>query len=195
MIMQHANRIVSIAQGIVNFAIMPLKKHSVLNLPNRQVKGDFNNYRSTLRQISNSSLIHMDQPKAMVLGSSDKVNSVKTSIKTSILLAASRQGFKYCTWCISSKMYINTEDIKFEIYVKISTGSTISQEMLKQTVNKNNIHVPIGVSQVLQLVVMILLINDCYVMSLVVIISRMNFVLYRNTPPPLVLITLHFISD
>ena len=92
-------------------------------------------------------------------------------------------------------MYINTEDIKFEIYVKISTGSTISQEMLKQTVNKNNIHVPIGVSQVLQLVVMILLINDCYVMSLVVIISRMNFVLYRNTPRPLVLITLHFISD
>ena len=92
-------------------------------------------------------------------------------------------------------MYINTEDIKFEIYVKISTGSTISQEMLKQTVNKNNIHVPIGVSQVLQLVVMILLINDCYVMSLVVIISCMNFVLYRNTPPPLVLITLHFISE
>ena len=92
-------------------------------------------------------------------------------------------------------MYINTEDIKFEIYVKISTGTTISQEMLKQTVNKNNIHVPIGVSQVLQLVVMILLINDCYVMSLVVIISRMNFMLYQNTPPPLVLITLHFISD
>ena len=138
----------------------------------------------------------MDQPKAMVLSSSDKVNSVKTSIKTSILLAASRQGFKYCIWCISSKMYINTEDIKFEIYVKI-TGTTISQEMLKQTVNKNNIHVhvPAGDSQVLQLVVMILLINDCYVMSLVVIISRMNFVLYRNTPPPLVLITVHFISD
>ena len=67
---------------------------------------------------------------------------------------------------------------KFEIYVKISTGTTISQEMLKQTVNKNNIHVPVGVSQVSQLVVMILLINDCYVMSLVVIISRMNFVLY-----------------
>ena len=44
----------------------------------------------------------------------------------------------------------------------------------------NNIHVPVGVSQVTQLVVMILLINDCYVMSLVVIISRMNFVLYRN---------------
>ena len=43
----------------------------------------------------------------------------------------------------------------------------------------------VGVSQVSQLVVMILLINDCYVMSLVVIISRMNFVLYRNTPPPL----------
>ena len=194
--MQHANRIVSIAQGIENFAIMPLKKHSVLNLPNRQVKGDLTtDWGSTLRQISNSSLIHMDQLKAMVLGSSDKVNSVKTSIKTSILLAASRQGFKYCTWCISSKMYINTEDIKFEIYVKISTGSTISQEMLKQTVNKNNIHVPIGVSQVLQLVVMILLINDCYVMSLVVIMLRMNFVLYRNTPPPLVLITLHFISD
>ena len=45
MIMQHANRIVSIAgQGIVNFAIMPLKKHSVLNLPNRQAKffGGFN---------------------------------------------------------------------------------------------------------------------------------------------------------
>ena len=92
-------------------------------------------------------------------------------------------------------MYINTEDIKFEIYVKISTGTTISQEMLKQTVNKNNIHVPVGVSQVLQLVVMILLINDCYVMSLVVIISRMNFVLYRNTPPQLVLITLHLITD
>ena len=52
--------------------------------------------------------------------------------------------------------------------------------MLKQTLNKNNIHVPVGVSQVSQLVVMILLINDCYVMSLVVIISRMNFVLYRN---------------
>ena len=97
-----------------------------------------------------------------------------------VLLAASRQGFKYCTWFISSKMYRNTEDIKFEIYVEISTGTTISQEMLKQTVNKNNIHVPVGVSQVSQLVVMILLINDCYVMSLVVIISRMNFVLYRN---------------
>ena len=111
--MQHANRIVSIAQGIENFAIMPLKKHSVLNLPNRQVKGDLTtDWGSTLRQISNSSLIHMDQLKAMVLGSSDKVNSVKTSIKTSILLAASRQGFKYCTWCISSKMYRNTEDIK-----------------------------------------------------------------------------------
>ena len=40
MIMQHANRIVSIAQGIVNFAIMSLKRHSVLNLPNRQAKGD-----------------------------------------------------------------------------------------------------------------------------------------------------------
>ena len=66
MIMQHANRIVSIAQGIENFAIMPLKKHSVLNLPNRQAKffGGFN-YRSTPRQISNSLLIHMDQPKAM----------------------------------------------------------------------------------------------------------------------------------
>ena len=73
---------------------------------------------------------------------------------------------------------------KFQIYVKISTGTTISQEMLKQTVNKNNIHVPVGVSQVLQLVVVIFLINDCYVMSLVVIISHMNFVLYRNTPPP-----------
>ena len=72
------------------------------------------------------------------------------------------------------------QKIKFEIYVKISTGTTISQEMLKQTVNKNNIHVPVGVSQVSQLVVMILLINDCYVMSLVVIISRMNFVLYQN---------------
>ena len=70
---------------------------------------------------------------------------------------------------------------EFEIYVEISTGTTISQEMLKQTVNKNNIHVPVGVSQVSQLVVMILLINDCYVMSLLVIISRMNFVLYRNT--------------
>ena len=101
--------------------------------------------------------------------------------KPTVPLAASRQGFKYCTWFISSKMYRNTEDIKFEIYVKISTGTTISQEMLKQTVNKNNIHVPVGVSQVSQLVVMILLINDCYVMSLIVIISRMNFVLYRNT--------------
>ena len=70
---------------------------------------------------------------------------------------------------------------EFEIYVEISTGTTISQEMLKQTVNKNNIHVPVGVFQVSQLVVMILLINDCYVMSLVVIISRMNFVLYRNS--------------
>ena len=96
----------------------------------------------------------------MVLGSSDKVNSVKTSIKTRILLAASRQGFKYCTWGVSSKMYINTEDIKFEIYVKISTGTTISQEMLKQTVNKNNIHVPIGVSQVLKLVVIRFLTNQ-----------------------------------
>ena len=74
---------------------------------------------------------------------------------------------------------------EFEIYVEILTGTTISQEMLKQTVNKNNIHVPVGVSQVSQLVAMILLINDCYVMSLVVIILRMNFVLYRNTPPPL----------
>ena len=53
--------------------------------------------------------------------------------------------------------------------------------MLKQTVNKNNIHVPVGVSQVSQLVVMILLINDCYVMSLVVIISRMNFVFTTET--------------
>ena len=69
---------------------------------------------------------------------------------------------------------------EFEIYVEISTGTTISQEMLKQTVNKNNIHVLVGVSQVPQLVVMILLINDCYAMSLVVIISHMNFVLYRN---------------
>ena len=40
---------------------------------------------------------------------------------------------------------------KFEVYVEISTGTTISQEMLKQTVNKNNIHVPLGVSQVSQL--------------------------------------------
>ena len=78
-------------------------------------------------------------------------------------------------------MYRNTEDMKFEIYVKISTGTAISQEMLKQTVNKNDIHVPVGVSQVSQLVVMILLINDCYITSLVVIISRMNFVLYRNS--------------
>ena len=38
------------------------------------------------------------------------------------------------------------QTIKFEIYGKISTGTTISQEMLKQTVNKNNIHVPVGVS-------------------------------------------------
>lgn len=37
--------------------------------------------------------------------------------------------------------------------------------MLKQTVNKNNIHVPVGVSRVSQLVVMILLIHDCYVTS------------------------------
>ena len=75
------------------------------------------------------------------------------------------------------------QTIKFKIYVKISTGTTISQEMLKQTVNKNNIHVPAGVSQVSQLVVMILLINDCYVMTLVVIISRINFVLYQNNKP------------
>ena len=53
--------------------------------------------------------------------------------------------------------------------------------MLKQTVNKNNIHVPVGVFQVSRLVVMILLINDCYTMSLVVIISCMNFVLYWNS--------------
>ena len=53
--------------------------------------------------------------------------------------------------------------------------------MLKQTVNKKNIHVPVGVFQVSQLVVMILLINDCYVLSLVVIILRMNFVLYWNS--------------
>ena len=52
--------------------------------------------------------------------------------------------------------------------------------MLKQTVNKKNIHITVGASQVLQLVVMILLINDCYVISLVLIISCMNFVLYRN---------------
>ena len=52
---------------------------------------------------------------------------------------------------------------------------------LKQTVNKNNIHVPVGVSQVLQLVVVIFLINDCYVMSLVVIISHINFVLNTET--------------
>ena len=60
-------------------------------------------------------------------------------------------------------MYRETED-KFEIYIQISIGITISQEMLKQTVNKNNIHIPFGVSQVLQLVVMISLINDCYIM-------------------------------
>ena len=35
------------------------------------------------------------------------------------------------------------------------------------------------------MILMILQIDDCYVMALVVIISRMNFVLYRNTPPPL----------
>lgn len=60
-------------------------------------------------------------------------------------------------------MYRDTED-KFEIYMQISIGITISQEMLKQTVNKNNIHIRVGVSQVLQLVVMISLINECYVM-------------------------------
>ena len=54
---------------------------------------------------------------------------------------------------------------------------------MRISINKNNIHVPVGVSQVSQLVAMILLINDCYVMSLVVIISRMNFVLYRNIDP------------
>ena len=42
-------------------------------------------------------------------------------------------------------MYRDTED-KFEIDMQISIGITISQEMLKQTVNKNNIHVPVGVS-------------------------------------------------
>ena len=36
------------------------------------------------------------------------------------------------------------QKIKFEIYVKISTGTTISQEMLKQTLFKNNIHIPVG---------------------------------------------------
>ena len=101
-----------------------------------------------------------------------------------VLLAVSHQGFKSCTWFISSKMYRNREDINSNIYVKISTGTTISQAILKQTVNKNNIHVLVGVSQVSQLVVMILLINDCYIMSLVVIISRMNFVLYRNNCLP-----------
>ena len=59
-------------------------------------------------------------------------------------------------------MYRDTED-KFEIYMQISIGITISQEMLKQTVNKNNIHIRVGVSQVSQLVVMISLINECYV--------------------------------
>ena len=44
----------------------------------------------------------------------------------------------------------------------------------------NNILVPVGVSQVSQLVVMILLINDSSVPSLVVIILRTNPVLYRN---------------
>ena len=79
------------------------------------------------------------------------------------MLAASHQGVKYCTWFISSKMYRDTQD-KFEIYIQISIGITISQEMLKQTVNKNNIHIRVGVSQVSQLVVMISLINECYVM-------------------------------
>ena len=60
-------------------------------------------------------------------------------------------------------MYRDTED-KFEIYMQISIGITISQEMLKQTVNKNNIHIHVGVSQVSQLVVMISLINECYIM-------------------------------
>ena len=60
-------------------------------------------------------------------------------------------------------MYRDTED-KFEIYMQILIGITISQEMLKQTVNKNNIHIRVGVSQVSQLVVMISLINECYVM-------------------------------
>ena len=77
------------------------------------------------------------------------------------MLAASHQGVKYCTWFISSKMYRNTED-KFEIYIQISVGITISH--LKQTVNKNNIHIRVVVSQVSQLVVMIALINECYVM-------------------------------
>ena len=48
--------------------------------------------------------------------------------------------------------------------MQISIGITISQEMLKQTVNENNIHIRVGVSQVSQLVVMISLINECYVM-------------------------------
>ena len=82
---------------------------------------------------------------------------------------------------------------EFEIYVEISTGTTISQEMLKQTVNKNNIHVPVGVSQVSQLVVMILLIDDCYVMSLVVTTSRMNFVLYRNNNDIILLLPWHIV--
>ena len=82
---------------------------------------------------------------------------------------------------------------EFEIYVEISTGTTISQEMLKQTVNKNNIHVPVGVSQVSQLVVMILLIDDCYVMSLLVTTSRMNFVLYRNNNDIILLLPWHIV--
>ena len=55
MIMQRANKITSIAQGIMDFVIMPLKKYSVLNLPNRQAKflGGFD-YRSTSTQISNN---------------------------------------------------------------------------------------------------------------------------------------------
>ena len=65
--------------------------------------------------------------------------------------------------------------------------------MLKQTVNKNNIHVPVGVSQVSQLVVMILLIDDCYVMSLLVTTSRMNFVLYRNNNDIILLLPWHIV--
>ena len=37
----HAQKVVPDSLVLVDFAmIMPLKKHSVLNLPNRQVKGD-----------------------------------------------------------------------------------------------------------------------------------------------------------
>ena len=76
-------------------------------------------------------------------------------------------------------MYGNTEDKIQNLRKDINRNYNQSRDVK----TNRNIHVPAGVSQVSQLVVMILLINDCYVMTLVVIISRINFVLYQNNKP------------